>query len=115
MDKNEARIQQEIYLWFNNTYCLVHHVPRLSIFAVPNGGTRDVAEAMSLKATGLRAGVSDLIVLLPGKCLFIEVKTESGKQSPKQIEFEQTVAALGFTYVVVRSLNDFKECVKFYL
>jgi hypothetical protein len=37
----------------------------------------------------------------------VEVKTEKGKQSEKQIEFEQIVLALGFAYLLVRSLNDF--------
>ena len=35
-DKTEAKIQQEIYAYFNNTFCLKHHTPRCIIFSVPN-------------------------------------------------------------------------------
>ena len=35
---SEARIQQEIVMWYKNTYCLEHHDPRCMIFSVPNEG-----------------------------------------------------------------------------
>lgn len=81
------------------------------IFAVPNGGLRDKAEAIKLKATGMKAGVSDLIVVMPEKVLFVEVKTESGVQSEKQKEFEQKINALGYKYHIVRSLDEFKKII----
>lgn len=105
----ENRIQQEIFNWFNNSYCLRHHKPKFKIFSVPNGGKRDVKEAMTLKRTGLVSGVSDLIVLFPKKCLFVEVKTETGILSDKQKKFRDDVELLGFEYIVVRSLKDFQE------
>ncbi len=103
----EAQIQQKIYIWFNNNYCLSHHNPKCSIFSVPNEG-KDVKEQMFKKATGMVSGVSDMIVVIPNKVLFIEVKTPTGKQSPNQLKFQQTVQALGFEYFLVRSLKDFK-------
>lgn len=106
----ESKLQQEIFQWFQNTYCLKHHNPRLCIFSVPNGGTRNQLEAITLKATGLLPGVSDLIILQPnGKTIFVEVKTEKGIQSEKQKDFETTVTNLGFEYYLVRSLDEFKQ------
>jgi hypothetical protein len=70
---------------------------------------------MKLKSTGVVAGVSDLIVLLPNRCLFIEVKTEIGRQSDKQKEFEQIVKNLGFDYQLVRSLDDFLTFINLYI
>lgn len=102
----EDHIQQKIIIWYRNEY--QRHGKGL-IFAIPNGGSRNVAEAKKLKETGLMAGVSDLIVLHGNKCLFVEVKTDTGKQSEKQIEFETKVKALGFDYFLVRSLEQFKE------
>jgi hypothetical protein len=64
-------------------------------------------EMMSMIQTGLMSGVSDLILLLPNKAVFVEVKTDVGRQSDKQKEFEQIVTALGFEYWLVRSLEDF--------
>ena len=69
---SESKIQQQIIEYFNNNYCLKHHNPRAVIFSIPNGGTRNKLEAITLKATGLLAGVSDLIVILPnGKLIFL--------------------------------------------
>lgn len=63
---------------------------------------------MKFISTGLMGGVSDLIVLFPNKCIFVECKTKIGKQSDKQKDFQQIVEALGFEYWLVRSLEDFK-------
>ena len=65
-----------------------------------------------LLLTGLLSGVSDLIVVLKGRVIFVEVKNEVGKQSEKQIKFQQQVENLGFKYYLVRNLEDFKKCIK---
>lgn len=108
---SEDKLQQQIFVWFNNNYCLKTKKPQYCIFSVPNGGTRNILEAKKLKATGLMAGVSDLIVLLNKECLFIELKTPTGIQSDKQKEFQQIVTNLGFEYFVIRSLEDFKKII----
>jgi hypothetical protein len=108
-NNNEDRLQSQIVTWFNNNYCLKHHNPRYLIFSVPNGGNRNEKEAMLFKATGLLSGVSDLIVVMPNKVLFVELKTESGTQSASQIEFQLRVSELGFNYYIVRSLDEFKK------
>lgn len=107
---NENKIQAECYRWANNNYCLSIHTPQCQIFSVPNGGTRNRIEALTLQATGLKAGVSDLIALFPnGLCVFFELKAEGGKQKPKQIEFETAVKNLGFNYHLVYSFDEFKN------
>lgn len=105
----ENKLQQDCVIWFNNTFCLKHNNPRSIIFAVPNGGTRNVREALTLKLTGLLPGVSDLIIIHKGKVIFVEVKLPNNKQQPNQIEFQQRVTEQGFKYFVVHSLEDFKH------
>ena len=109
----EEKIQYQIVEYFNNTFCLKFHNPRYCIFSVPND-TTDVRELMRKKSTGLKAGVSDLIVLLPNRCLFFEVKTTTGIQSEKQKEFQQQVEDLGFEYFLVRSLFDFQKIISIF-
>lgn len=104
----ESKIQQEIVMWFKNNYCLKTMNPRCAIFSVPNEG-KSAKEMMFKKATGLMAGASDLIVLMPNKCLFVECKNATGYQRPEQKEFQSIVEALGFEYHLVRSLEDFKK------
>ena len=107
--KNENNLQAEIYKWFHNTYCLKNHINRGLIFSIPNGGTRNIKEAMTFKATGLLKGASDLIVIFPnGKLCFVELKTDKGVQSIEQKDFECRVSSLGFEYHLIRSLEEFK-------
>lgn len=108
----ESKLQQQIFEWYNNNYCLKHHSPRGLIFSIPNGGTRNKLEAITMKATGLLAGASDLIIILPnGKLTFLELKTETGKQSDKQIEFEKRVTDLGYEYKLIRNLQEFQSWI----
>ena len=80
----------------------------VTVFAVPNGGHRNVKTAVNLKAEGVMPGVADLIILLPNRCIFVEVKTDStqSKQQQTQKDFEQIVKALGFEYYIWRSVDD---------
>lgn len=107
-EKTEALIQQEIFIWYNNSFCLKFHNPRYCIFSVPNDSSNK-EETMRKKATGLVAGVSDLIILMENRTIFVEVKTPTGVQSETQKEFEQRVKALGFEYWLVRSLENFQN------
>ena len=130
-DKTESRIQQEMVRWFRNNHGLNHHDPQCVIFSVPNEMTMQIAGTLKslgvsqavvrrassmitnlFKSTGMMSGVSDLIVLLPGRVLFVEVKTSAGRQSEKQKKFESLVSRLGFDYHIVRSLEEFKEVLK---
>lgn len=78
-------------------------------FAVPNGGHRSITTATFLKAEGVMAGVADLIILLPNRAIFVEVKTDNGSQQKTQKDFQHKVEALGFDYLIWRSLD---ECIK---
>ena len=79
---------------------------KIFVFAVPNGGKRRLREATIMKSEGVTAGVSDLIILLPERPVFIEMKQEKTKQTDTQKIFQANVQALGFEYYVWRSLDD---------
>lgn len=75
--KIEENIQKSIVKAYRQLFDVV-------IFAVPNGGSRHMLEAVNLKATGVLAGVPDLVVLdHRGQALFLEVKKPGGKESPE--------------------------------
>lgn len=118
----EQVIQQECFNWFNNTYCLKHHSPRLIIHSVPNGipiplEEKERARALDLlHKTGMVNGISDLIIHgVKGRCIMPECKTETGKQSDAQIEIEKRVIALQGHYFVFRNLIEFQTKISFYL
>ena len=78
---------------------------RCFVFHVPNGGGRNVIEAVALLRDGVRAGVADLAVMLPGgRIVWLEVKSEDGTIRRAQREFRDVCAALGHPYYVVRSV-----------
>jgi hypothetical protein len=102
MKDPEGKLQAEIIQYLQSK--------KIYAFSVPNEAKgRSVVAQMQLIAMGLKSGVSDLVVVLPGKVVFIEVKTPDGKQSPQQVKFEQRVKALGHDYHVVRSVDDVKN------
>jgi hypothetical protein len=71
-----------------------------------------------MKDEGVRAGVSDLILLVPRHGyagLLIEMKTPDGKQSDSQKEFERLATMFKYKYVVVRSLPTFQQLMLWYV
>lgn len=102
--KAENKIQQEIVQYFRKTY-----YGKGIIFSVPNERAGGFMAMKDLLQTGLLSGVSDLIVVLPNKVMFVELKNAKGKQSDKQKRFELGVKNLGHEYHLVRSLEEFKE------
>lgn len=109
----ESKVQASCVKWFTNNYCLKHHNPKYICFSVPNEAIQKMAwkQINTFKAMGLKSGVSDVIVLLEGKVLFVEFKSAKGTQTPKQRDFQQGVELLGFEYHICRSLDQFKELV----
>lgn len=107
---SEDYVQNQIWIWYTNNYCLQTHEPRNIIFSVPNGGTRDPREAHKLKMTGLLPGVSDLVIIHFGIVYFVEVKKPNkGVQSDAQIDFKNRIESQGFTYILVDNLKHFQE------
>ena len=117
--EEEHQIQCACVKWFN----LQYPEYRGLLFAVPNGGARSKATAGKLKAEGVVAGVSDLILLVPhlypggytkhGLC--IEIKTQKGTQSKEQKEWQKKVWMKGYNYVVCRSFEEFMAQVSYWI
>lgn len=72
-------------------------------FAVPNGEWRTAAAGARLKATGVIAGVADLVLVIRGRAHFLELKTARGRQSVEQVVFAEAAVAAGAVYAVVRT------------
>lgn len=62
---------------------------------------------------GYEKGQADLMLLLKGgRCVFVELKTKTGRQSEDQKKFQKAVELLGFSYMVWRSLDDAEKFIK---
>ena len=55
---------------------------------------------------GAHRGFPDLVCVKAGACIFIEVKTRTGRLSTFQEVFRQEVESQGLRYVVARSVED---------
>ena len=110
----ESDLQKACVYWFRMQY------PKLRslLFSVPNGGYRNIATARNMVAEGVVRGVADLLFLYPSQGyhgLCIEMKTDKGRQSEYQKQWQKEVESVCYKYVVCRSFDDFKEIVTDYL
>lgn len=98
---NEDFEQEQFVSWFR-----IKH-PYWLIFAVPNGGNRNIIEASKLKKTGTLAGVPDLIIMMNNRILFIEMKKRvGGKLSTVQKQIIPKIESLGFPVLVCYGAED---------
>ncbi|MFA5703770.1 MAG: VRR-NUC domain-containing protein [Advenella sp.] len=103
MNHDESKIQAEIVQQLQ--------AGGFVFFSVPNEASLSARRMMFFKTLGLKRGVADLVVVLPFKILFMEVKTPTGTQSQPQKDFQQQVQNLGHTYVIVRSVAEAMDAV----
>lgn len=126
MRHTESRLQVNCVSWFR----LAHRPLSSLLFSVPNGACVSASQGRILKAEGMTAGVSDLILLVPNSqyhALAIEMKQDKvewrlGKethtktyQRPEQREWQAAVEAQGYRYEVVRTETEFKTLIEAYL
>lgn len=103
---SESQIQASCVIWMWNT----RTDTRGLFFSVTNN-SENIGRAMQRKAVGLVSGVSDCLLIWRGSVYCFEFKTESGRQSPAQIEWMQKVNRHGINYYLVRSLEQFKQII----
>lgn len=108
MLKGEDKVQYEVVKWFKRAY------PKYSkcIYHIPNGGRRSKSEAMKFKAIGVLAGVPDLIITLPHKYLYVELKDKGKKPSSTQVELHSIWEELGIPVFVFDNAEEAINCIK---
>lgn len=99
----EHDLQVNCVRWFRDNY------PNYIIFSTNNECTRG---KQYWKDSGMLVGVSDLVIVVPNNVLWIELKSDTGRQRPDQKHFEDKVKGLGFEYYVCRSIDEFKQIIK---
>ena len=97
--------EQKLFVkWFELQY------PKVKIFAIPNGGNRNVVTAAMLKAEGVRKGVPDLFI--PEWLLWIEMKrVKGGKLSPEQSDWIDYLNDCGHLALIANGFDEAKEIV----
>ena len=112
----ESKLQSECVKWFRLQYPKL----ALNLFAIPNGGARDVITGAILKREGVTAGVADLFLAVPrykigGEefCggLFIEMKAGKGRLTPGQVAFREALEPHGYKFVVAYSWHEAAQAI----
>ena len=94
-------------------------IPEQLLFAIPNGGQRNLIVARKLKAEGVRAGVPDLFLAVPSmgyNGLFVEMKqAHAGRTSSAQNEMLSLLEAQGFRTAVCHGWRNAAFTIRAYL
>jgi len=114
MKNGEHLLQVSCVKWFRLQY------PNLAslLFAIPNGGLRNIKVATKLKAEGVLAGVPDLFLAFPKHGLhglFIEMKYGKNTVTDSQREMMMKLSEAGYWCVVVYNFDQFTNEIQNYL
>lgn len=103
-EKSEHTIQCDCVNWFRKEY------KDYIIHSTPNEATRNNTR---YKQSGVLSGVADLTVKINNSIFIdIEVKDHKGRQSKNQINIQKKLEKINSNYIVVKSLDEFKNKVK---
>lgn len=112
---SEHEEQKQLILLFRLKY------PSLCnrLFAIPNGGLRNIKVAQKLKSEGVLPGVADLFLMQASNNyhgLFIEMKrSNGGHQTQAQKYFEKEAKNAGFCYVIANGCDEAINFIDNYL
>ena len=88
------------------------------LYAVPNGGDRNLRVARKLKAEGVLAGVADLCLPAARRGyhgLYLEMKSEEGVATEEQKEFLRGVSAEEYCAVIAQGVDEARETLEWYI
>jgi type IV secretory pathway VirB9-like protein len=64
-----------------------------------------------IKKMGGKRGIADLILIYDKRTIYLEIKTEKGKQSKEQKEFQEICKKNNQPYFVVRNVDEVAKIV----
>lgn len=99
--------------------CRRFEVPEQLLFAIPNGGQRNIITAKRMKDEGVRSGIPDLFLAVPRgnfHGLFIEMKKQrGGVVSDNQKACMEMLSANGYCVTVCHGFIEAKTAITAYL
>jgi hypothetical protein len=113
---SESSEQQALIQWAET---LSKQIPELNLlYAIPNGGKRNIATAVRLKKEGVKAGVPDLCLPVARKGfhgLYIEMKVDRNKPTGNQMEWMHRLSGQGYAFKVCWGWEEAKKEIEKYL
>ena len=124
MRQLESIEQQKLFTWWRYEGHKRFGLPVCCLFAIPNGGKRNIKTATQLKREGVQAGVPDIFLAVPDQYrsgLFIEMKRpkspgiRAGSPSKAQREVMQALTARGYCCKVAYGADEARKVIEWYL
>ena len=114
MMKSEASEQSALFEWAEYA-----NNPELRLmFHIPNGGSRNIVEAVNLKKQGVKSGVPDILLPVARKCyhgLFIEMKYGKNKISENQTNWIINLSKQDYLCKVCYGFEEARKVIENYL
>lgn len=114
--------QAALFCWMADQIAAGHYDSLRLAFAIANGGKRELRTAVRLKATGVKAGVSDIFLPVARHGvhgLFIELKKSKehggGTVSKEQKQWGASVLAEGYGFCVCYGWREAASVLEQYL
>ncbi len=87
-------------------YLQIAGVPDLMAFHIKNSGKESIQTGALLKKMGVKAGVADLFIGVPGQPpAFLELKSDKGTHTKPQMMFAEHCWRLGYRYEVASGID----------
>jgi hypothetical protein len=115
---SEHAHQSALFCWAALPTTLVVWPMLRWMFAIPNGGERNIKVAAQMKAEGVKAGVPDVFLPFPvGEWhgLFIEMKKKPNNLTDEQLKFGQAAIEIGYCCGVCYSWEDARTIIVSYI
>lgn len=115
--RTEHQEQAAVVSWWN-VECYRYNLPQFALFAIPNGGARDVITGARLKAEGVRRGIVDLCLAAPRGDYhgwYGEMKVGTNKPSPDQQQVIEYLSQAGYKVEVHWTADSAIAAIKNYL
>ena len=98
----EAALHLSVVEWLNR-----FGKPNLIWFHTANERRCSPRQGAYLKRMGVKAGVPDLCLVLPGgAAAFLELKSPTGRQTPEQKAFQQLCERNGVSCAIARTIDE---------
>lgn len=112
MNASEKQIQDSILQWLT-VVKIFHYRQNTGSFSKDYTRKRDGVTKTSYVKFGT-PGATDIVCVVLGSYIGIEVKDHKGKQDPDQVEFQRALEYSGGYYILARSLDDVIEFFKIF-
>lgn len=117
MRQLESAEQQKLFTWWHMEHRRLG-VPEQLLFAIPNGGKRDLRTAVRMKREGVQAGIPDMMLAVPRRAfhgLFIELKQGKGRLSDHQAQALALLQEQGYATAVPYGFQEARAAIEAYL